>query len=220
MSEEIQEDLKDIIRDNLVRFRKQAKLTQLELAEKLMYSDKNISKWERGESIPEVTVLKQLADLYGISVNDFLVENPSVKASEEKHEKRPHTRVFNKKQTIIILISCALIYLVATILFFVFRESVATLRDDAWKCFIVALALCAVVLTVYSCIWCTNLLSSISVTMLIWTVAVAFFVCVPLNNNWLIFIVAIPVQVLDFLWFTLRRMNKKPNKDDENDSGD
>lgn len=36
---------------NLVRFRKAAGLTQLELAEKLMYSNKTISKWERGVSL-------------------------------------------------------------------------------------------------------------------------------------------------------------------------
>ena len=67
------EDLKEIIANNLVKFRKNAKLTQLELAEKLKYSDKNISKWERGDAVADVVVLKQLADLYSIKVDDFFV---------------------------------------------------------------------------------------------------------------------------------------------------
>ena len=63
------EELNKIIANNLVKSRKNAKLTQLELAEKLMYSDKNVSKWERGDSVPDVVILKQLADIYGITVN-------------------------------------------------------------------------------------------------------------------------------------------------------
>ena len=56
-------DLKDIIAHNLVRLRQQAGLTQLKLAEKLNYSDKAVSKWEMGESIPDILVLIQLAEL-------------------------------------------------------------------------------------------------------------------------------------------------------------
>ena len=69
------EDLKKIIAKNITDLRTAKGITQLELAEKLMYSDKNISKWERAEAVPDVVVLKTLADMYGITVNDFLVEN-------------------------------------------------------------------------------------------------------------------------------------------------
>ena len=54
---------------NLVRFRKAAGLTQLELAEKLMYSNKTVSKWERGESVPDIFTLKSIAEIYGVTVN-------------------------------------------------------------------------------------------------------------------------------------------------------
>ena len=54
---------KEIVRENLVKLRKEHKLTQMELAEKIGYSDKAISKWERGESAPDVATLVQLADL-------------------------------------------------------------------------------------------------------------------------------------------------------------
>ena len=52
------EDIKDIVAVNLTNLRKANKITQLELAEKLNYSDKAISKWERGESLPDVVTLK------------------------------------------------------------------------------------------------------------------------------------------------------------------
>ena len=88
------EELRDIIAKNLVYFRKASKLTQLELAEKLLYSDKNISKWERGEAIPDVIVLSQLADLYHITVNDFLVSHDGDSFVPAKPLKK-RTKVFN-----------------------------------------------------------------------------------------------------------------------------
>ena len=57
-------DLKPIFAENLAVLRKKKGWTQLELAERLNYSDKAVSKWERGESLPDVTILKQIADLF------------------------------------------------------------------------------------------------------------------------------------------------------------
>lgn len=65
------DQLKGIIAKNLSRFRKAAGITQQQLAQQINYSDKAVSKWERGEGIPDVVVLKTLADMYGVTVNDF-----------------------------------------------------------------------------------------------------------------------------------------------------
>ena len=66
------EDLKIIFARNLIMLRKQMKLTQIELAEKINYSDKAVSKWERGESIPDVSVLLSLASLFGVTIDYIL----------------------------------------------------------------------------------------------------------------------------------------------------
>ena len=66
------EDLKVIFAANLIRFRTEAGLTLLQLAELLNYSDKSVSKWERGDAIPDVMVMKAMADLFGVTV-DFLI---------------------------------------------------------------------------------------------------------------------------------------------------
>ena len=71
-----QEDIKEIIAENLLRFRTQANLTQAQLAEMLNYSDKAVSKWERGESIPDIRVLMQIAGIYNIKLDD-LVTRPA-----------------------------------------------------------------------------------------------------------------------------------------------
>ena len=68
------EKLKDQIGANISAYRKRAGWTQAELAEKLNYSDKAVSKWERGESVPDVLTLATLAEQLGVTVNDLLTD--------------------------------------------------------------------------------------------------------------------------------------------------
>ena len=63
---------KEIVAANLTNYRKKAGISQLELAKKLNYSNKNISKWENGETTPSVFVLKEIANVYGITIDDLL----------------------------------------------------------------------------------------------------------------------------------------------------
>ena len=83
------DELKKIIAKNLVTLRKQAHLTQAELAEKVGYSDKNVSKWERAEGVPDVLVLHQLAELYGVTVNYFFVDHTATEQEEVYDEPAP-----------------------------------------------------------------------------------------------------------------------------------
>ena len=83
------QDVKVIFAQNLISLRKQMKLTQIELAEKINYSDKAVSKWERGESIPDVTVLMTIASLFGVTL-DFLVTEhaePEIVAEQTSYAK-------------------------------------------------------------------------------------------------------------------------------------
>ena len=57
---------------NIAAYRKAHKDTQLDLARKLNYSDKSVSKWERGEGLPDVYILAQIAQLYGITVSNLI----------------------------------------------------------------------------------------------------------------------------------------------------
>ena len=208
------EELKDIICANLVKFRKANKMTQLELAEKLQYSDKNISKWERGDSLPDPIVLKQIADIYNISVNDLMQRDVDVVAKQEEvsSQGKIRHRFFNKQQLLICLLSTGIVWLVATIAFVVLNILAADLYWTTWHVFVLAIPVCAIILVVFSSIWCTNLLNGINVSLLVWSIALAFNVCVPIDNSWLIYILAIPIQILDVLWFSLRKINKNANK--------
>lgn len=52
--------------------RKNAKLTQLQLAEKLSITDRAVSKWENGKTMPDSSIMLELCDILGISVNELL----------------------------------------------------------------------------------------------------------------------------------------------------
>ena len=216
MEEQIENnDLKSIITQNLVKYRKANKLTQLELAEKLQYSDKNISKWERGDALPDLVVLKQIADIYGISVSDLMTEGEVTKSEQQKNDTQPQQptikqkpRFFNKQQTLICSLSIGVVWLVATIIFVLLNIFVESSIWPFWHLFILALPVSFVVMLVFSSLWCRNLLNAIVVSFLIWTVALAFNICVPIQDTWLIYLLAIPLQILDILWFSLKKLNR------------
>ena len=201
------EDLKEIIAQNLVKFRKNAKLTQLELADKLKYSDKNISKWERGDSVPDVVVLKQLADLYEIKVDDFFVENADIVKNQENFTSKTKSKSMNKKQVLILMLSISLVWLVAIVLFSIFIN-IQAFSSKAWLCFIYAINASCIVSVVFTSIWCTNLLNAITVSLLIWASGLSVYFTFIWPEIWIVFIVCIPVQILDILWFSFKKVNK------------
>ena len=67
--------MKKTISNNMLIYRKRAGLTQAELAEKINYSDKAVSKWERGDGVPDVAVLCEMAEIFGVTLNDMVSEN-------------------------------------------------------------------------------------------------------------------------------------------------
>ena len=83
--------LRNQIGSNIAAYRKQAGLTQAGLAEKLNYSDKAISKWERGESVPDVLTLMQLGQLFGVTM-DALVSSDSPAGAGLQEPERPTAR--------------------------------------------------------------------------------------------------------------------------------
>ena len=117
------EKLKLRIGSNIASYRKQAGLTQASLAEKLNYSDKAVSKWERGESVPDVITLVQLADQFDITVNDLLTDPNALPAGEAGKLEKAMTKVSEKAlkrrpdKSIIQKLSSLLVWFVALLMY-------------------------------------------------------------------------------------------------------
>lgn len=107
--------------DRLVELRKENKLSQEALAEKLGLSRQAISKWERAEASPDTDNLIALAELYNVSLDTLLGNENANAQKEEKDEKQPVTERGNKgraqlKKTPIALLAVVAVYVVGGII--------------------------------------------------------------------------------------------------------
>ena len=183
--------LRRTISKNIAVYRKAHKDTQLDLANKLNYSDKSVSKWERGESLPDVYILSQIADLYGVSVSALIGEIQPPK------ESKPHYHMF------ILLLSLALTMAVATLLFSMFM--ICKVDYPAWMFFVYALPVCSIICIVFTSLWWGILWQGVSVSALIWTLGLSLYLSFELENVSLIFLVCAALQVLTVLWEIFRK---------------
>ena len=182
--------LKQTVARNIVRYRKSAAMTQAELAQQLHYSDKSVSKWERAEGLPDLYVMVQMADLFGVSVNDLLEDEPL------PGEKLPMSR----RRILTLLMAIVLSWLVGFLAF----SGITTLlpgETRGWVSFLYAAVASCIILTVFSTLWRKKKMRLISVSLLIWAAAVACFYTSPLFANYYTYIVAGIVQVLAVLFF-------------------
>ena len=136
-----QEELNRIVAENMAKYRKAANLTQLELAERLNYSDKSVSKWEQGNGMPDVFVLYKLAEIYGVTVNDFLCRH------EAEVIAVPDKRRGFFSRGMIMAMSVGLTWLIAVVAF-VFIMLLAPGFARPWLPFIYALPVTFIVLLV------------------------------------------------------------------------
>ena len=189
------EDIKNIIAANMVSLRKERGFSQAEIAERFGYSDKAVSKWERGESMPDIYVLKQIADFYDVTV-DYLLH--------KEHEAGEKKSRINKK--VIIWLSVCLVWLIATTLF-VGLTSADFLGGREWMTFMYAVPVSLVVLLVMNSIFGMKKLNYLIVSLLIWSLLLCIYLSFLKGNHWLIFIIGVPSQIIVLLWMFLKKKN-------------
>lgn len=194
------EDLKPIFAANLSELRKKKGWTQLELAEKLNYSDKAVSKWERGESLPDVTNLKQIADLFSVTVDYLLTEEHTAATVPLSKRKR-------RNRAMITGISCVTVWLIACVLYFSLGFT-ALPSSGPWLSFVAAVPVTCIVLLIFSALWWGKKWLLTTVSVLIWSILAFVFLLVFYIAGisiWGIFLIGIPAQVIIFLWAGLKK---------------
>lgn len=196
---------------NISLLRRQKGMTQLELADKLSYSDKAISKWERGEAIPDVIVLIKISELFGVSLNDLVQKDLSEEINEKEIMKTSKKRSLLNK-CLIALMSSGLVWLIAVIIF-VIVEFALPYKTPSYLTFIYAIPAFFIVLLVFSMIWRFHILNFIFVSALTWTLFTSVFltmnIYLDMSNLWLLFIIPAAFQVLVVFWFLRGRANKR-----------
>lgn len=193
------EELRMIVAGNIGQLRRAAGMTQLEMAEKLNYSDKAISKWERGESLPDLTVLVQVADMFGVSV-DYLLHAEHPKETESRRE---YTRRQKRNHLLIAAMSIMLVWLVATFAF-VNIDLISPSLTRHWLAFVYALPVSSVVALVFNSIWGARKRQFLIISVLLWSTLATVYLTMLAHNLWLIFVIGVPAQIIILLWAGLK----------------
>ena len=167
----------------------------------LNYSDKAVSKWERGEAIPDLRVLIRLAEIYGITLDDIV-------GSEPPTVNIQHKRRISGIRAFITAMSAVLVWFVATWLFMLFYFITDT-KEHADLVFIVAPLPTAIVLTVFSAIWGNRVTHAVSTSLILWSCAFIIQIFVgrfapDFKQIFIVWIVAGVFEILIILWFTYR----------------
>ena len=203
------EKLKNQLGANIVTYRKRSGLTQAKLAEQLNYSDKAVSKWERGESMPDVLTLVQLAELFNTTVDDLLRDpneipentgGPIEHAMEAAVEKTLKRKA-NKK--VILWLSSLLVWFVAMLVFVV----VSSLDiPRSWIAFLYAIPADAIVQLSLRSAWKDFRYNKTIISILMWGGLLSLYASLKLFVHvdiWKLFLLGIPGQVAVLLWFRM-----------------
>lgn len=203
------EKLKYFIGKNIAAYRKRCGLTQAELADKLNYSDKAVSKWERGESTPDIITLAQLAEQFGITV-DELIRDPDALPEHTGAVQQAMGRVVEKTlkrkadKNIILGLSSILVWFVALLLYVVLS---GLELKNSWLAFFYAVPANAIVLLSLRSAWHDFRWNSGLISAIMWGSLLSLYMTLVVLagiHYWKMFLLGIPGQIAILLWFRMR----------------
>lgn len=214
--------LKKQIGANIVSYRKHIGLTQAELAARLNYSDKAVSKWERGESMPDVLTLVQLAEQFDVSVNDLVMDAdalPEQTGAVQRAMGKAVEKTLKRKadKRIILQLSSLLVWFVALFLFVVL-----SLLDvpKSWIAFVYAIPADAIVMLSLRSAWKDYRSNRLLISVIMWGVLLSIYASIIVFADlsvWVkmlrIFLLGIPGQAAIYLWFRMFRKRAKEEND-------
>ncbi len=188
-------EMETIIASNIIELRTKSGFTQLELAQMINYSDKSVSKWERAESVPDVIVLKKMADIFGVTVDYMLTQHDPT----EKPTIMTTVRALPFK--IITSITIVGIWILALLIFII----VWLCGSIVWLIFVYAVPISLITLLILHSIWEKGKYNFYIVSLLILSVIATIYFTFLDRNWWQLFLLIVPAEIEVFLSFYLRK---------------
>jgi len=177
------ESLKEIVSKNIINLRKANNLTQLELAKKINYSDKAISRWEKGEVLPDVETIQTLSIVFNVPMSAIL-------ESQDENKKIKLTKPTKQDILSQVFIICE----IWTIISVIYAYLNISKGMNLWQLFTWGIPATALILLVLSNKRKNNILSFIYGTILVWSAITCLFLQMLTSSPWYIFLLGIPVQ--------------------------
>ncbi len=195
-------DIKDVVAKNILLLRKKLKLTQVGLAEKVCYSDKAISRWEKGESMPDIETLNNLSVALKVPITFFFEEHSDVDEDVLQDSAKR-----KKLQILITILAVALVWMMATVIFFYLLEKMVF-----WQAFVWAVPVSFLTLAYCNKKWGHTRYNIFIYSFFLWT-CIASVYCQNLGRNmWLVFLLGLPIQTILVINQLLKPIKRK--KDD------
>ena len=206
------EDLKLVVASKLIKLRQQAGMTQAELGEKLNYSDKTVSKWERAESIPDAYVLTQLAQIYGVTVDGLLSEGEPWMDPVKREREAERAALPKFSSAVVTCVAIAGIWTMAVLMFVIFWLALDVI---VWLIFATAVPVSLIVLLVLNTVWNKGRHNMILVMLLVACIVALVYLFLLPFNPWQIFLVLVPAEILVVLCFHIRLPERKKQEKTE-----
>lgn len=192
------DNFKKTVAENIIKLRTACGMTQAQLGEKLNYSDKSISKWERGESLPDAFVLKQMAQVFNVSVDYLLNEHaPDEKIKVDK--PRTYSRSVISSLAFISIWTLAVFAFVITWL----------CSMPTWLIFVYTVPVSLIVLLVLNSIWGVGKLNMFIISGIVWGIITCVYLTFYQSNWWQLFLIGVPAQLIIILSFHIKKNRKK-----------
>ena len=195
--------------------------SQEQLAEKINVSRQSISKWESAQSVPDMKRILQLAELFGITVNELICDPNELPQNSDSKLEKAMTQVSEKalkrkaNKNVIQALSSTLVWFIA-LSAFVILSSFDFLEAYSCLLFFVAIPANAIVLLSLRSAWRDFRWNRALISVIVWgslaSVYATLFVCFGLNI-WKIFLLGIPGQIAIFLWFRMYRPVKEKKEE-------
>ena len=192
---------KKIVASNITKLRNNMGMTQAQLGDALNYSDKSVSKWERGESLPDVYVLKSIADMAGVTV-DWLLEEHEGDAAEELPAPAGGRRYSRK---FILLTVLAGIWALAILLFVILWIT----GSVNWLIFVYAVPVSLITTLVLNSVWGSGVVNLYIISGLIWGIICSVYLSFLDNNWWQLFLIGVPAQIIIIFAFSIKKRPKR-----------
>lgn len=195
------EDIKNIVAKNITELRLLNNMTQMELAEKLNYSDKTISKWERAESSPDISVLVDIANLFGVSL-DYLVRTENIDAAVKENK----IKEIKYNRRVISYISESVVWFIA-IFAFIITSLITSEATFQWLYFVYALPVVLIVKLVFNSIWFNPKHNYYIISALVWSILASIhitFLYFKINVA-LIYLLGVAGQIVIVLWSFIKK---------------
>ena len=195
------ENIKEVISNNILSLRKQKGLTQLELGEIIHYSDKAISRWEKGESLPDVETLQLLSETLGVPLSYLFEEH-------NKDEALPVNTNKKINKIICTALSTLIVWLVAVVIFLYCRIYNHT---TFWQIFIWSVPASCIVLWYFNKIWGKKSNNLYIDSLFIWSLIVSLYCQFISYNLWLIFFLGLLIEVVLILSHFVKTLRNPKN---------